>query len=276
MTAQNDSAEYDDSEILALIANLDLRDIAPAVTRARTPPPAPRTPSPRPPAYSPTPHTFPTHRPRTYTSIGTPTVYQYESPTRRGYTSHWSVAGAATQGIPSSHVRAVHHGKTKGRTKKAAYAVFCGKRCGVFLTWFEVEPLVSGVHNCIFRGYASVADARAAFAYAEARWWTRVAGAPIVAIPSLPEPVFELNNPLNGSEALDGRWYLVYRGIRPGVYRSHLECQLNTLGIRGAVHESIEGQVAACRKYDEARDRGDVAVVAPTYYAYTDSSDPFL
>ncbi|KAJ7432731.1 hypothetical protein FB451DRAFT_1420337 [Mycena latifolia] len=271
MTALDEYDTYDDPDLLALIANLDLRDNAPR----RAPSPAPRTPSPHPPAYSLTPHTFPAHRPRTYTSTGTPTIYLYQSPTRRGQTNDWSEAGAATQGVPSGHVRAVAgtKKKKKGRTQTAAaYAVFCGKRCGVFYTWDEVKPLVNRVHNSIFRGYTSATDARAAFAYAEERSWTRVAGAPLGIIPRLPQPViFEPHNPLNGSENCDARWYLVYRGIFPGIYRSHLECQLNTLGISGAVYESIEGLVAARRKYDEAVERGDVGIIAPSY-----SSDPFL
>jgi hypothetical protein len=87
----------------------------------------------------------------------------------------------------------------------------------------EVTPLVIGVSNNIFRGYPSVEAACAAFAYAEARLWTRVCNTPVVAgIPALPVPILagERGNPLHESETLDDFWYVVYRGIRPGVYRS--------------------------------------------------------
>jgi hypothetical protein len=87
----------------------------------------------------------------------------------------------------------------------------------------ETERLVIGVSNNIFRGYPSLQAAHAAFTYAEARSWTRVSDAPVVTgIPALPEPILasEWGNPLHESETLDDFWYIVYRGIRPGVYRS--------------------------------------------------------
>ncbi|KAJ6503115.1 hypothetical protein DFH09DRAFT_1102052 [Mycena vulgaris] len=184
--------------------------------------------------------------------------------------------------VSSSSVRAFHLGgsKKKPRAKKAAYVVFCGKQCGVFLTWAETEKLVSGVRHSIFRGYRSQSEASAAFAYAQARSWTRVSDAPlVVSIPALPQPIEDrvpslLPNPLNGSEALNGQWYIVYRGICPGVYRSHLESQLNTLGVRGSLHESIEGRASAIQKFDAATRRGDVRVIPPTYYPV--GADPFV
>ena len=88
----------------------------------------------------------------------------------------------------------------------------------------ETEPLVSGVANCIFCGYASLVDAHAAFVYAQARSWTRALSSPhtFVPIPFLPQPDTSppSPNPLNGTEIVDTRWYVVYRGIQPGVYRS--------------------------------------------------------
>jgi hypothetical protein len=87
----------------------------------------------------------------------------------------------------------------------------------------ETRSLVIGVRNNIFRGYPSVEAARAVFAYAEARLWIRVCNTPVVTgIPALPEPISagERGNPLHESETLDDFWYIVYRGIRPGVYRS--------------------------------------------------------
>ncbi|KAJ7907847.1 hypothetical protein B0H13DRAFT_2331944 [Mycena leptocephala] len=84
---------------------------------------------------------------------------------------------------------------------------------------------------------------------------------PISAIPALPQPLPEDlgANPLHETEALDDRWYMVYCGIRPGVYRSHLECQLNTLGVRGALHESVIGRACAFSKYAKAESAGAVA-----------------
>ncbi|KAJ7137328.1 hypothetical protein C8R43DRAFT_955536 [Mycena crocata] len=186
-----------------------------------------------------------------------------------------SVAGSATQGAPRSHVHVVHHSTPtrKKHVKKAAYVIYRGINIGVRLTWSETKPLVSGVSNCIFHGYASVAEAQAAFSYAQVRSWMRVIGsarAAAIPIADLPQPLLE--NPLTWSETLDDTWYIVYAGILPGVYRSHLECQLNTLGISGALHESIIDQAAAFAKFAAAA--GTVRYLPPTYYV--DYSDPFL
>ncbi|KAJ7895683.1 hypothetical protein B0H13DRAFT_2338759 [Mycena leptocephala] len=238
MTANNDSFDYDDPTLISLLAGLDLAD------NETSPPPPPRTPSPRP-ASHPTVqrHTFPAMNGRSHAATRL-AIYQYESPTRRGYTTKWSVAGTATQGVPGGYVHVVGAPPpTQNKPKFAAYVVFSGRRVGVFSTWREAESLVKGVSKCIFRGYKTTAEARAAFAYASERSWVRVIGAPIAAaIPVLPQPVVVADgtNPLNGTEDFDGKWYVVYRGITPGVYRSHLECQLNTVGVRGALHQSVQ------------------------------------
>lgn len=44
-----------------------------------------------------------------------------------------------------------------------------------------------------------------------------------------------------------------------------VECQLNTVGVRGALHESIEGKSIALSKYNAAVHRGEVAVVTPPF-----------
>ncbi|KAJ7687886.1 hypothetical protein B0H14DRAFT_3533721 [Mycena olivaceomarginata] len=199
---------------------------------------------------------------------------------QRGLTTEWSIAGMATQGVPGGHVRAIQHSTPKKKKKKltaAAYVVFCGRMCGVFNTWEETEQLVIGVRNNIFRGYPTLGQAHAAFAYAEARSWTRVCDADVTPIPTLPQPLpaSEINNPLHVSETLDDRWYIVYCGILPGVYHTHLECQLNALGIPAALHESVVGKAAAFSKYAAAIRRGHTSVVA-TVYSEADRGDPFL
>ncbi|KAJ7764953.1 hypothetical protein DFH07DRAFT_770228 [Mycena maculata] len=260
-------SDYDDQEILALIASLNIADPLNDVDR-RAPSP-PRTPSP--PAYSQLSDrhsgtsTFPQICPRTYT---TPRVYLYESPTQRAQSPNWSTAGTATQGVSGARVRAFtpaspdkKQRKTNG-PKKAAYVVFCGLQPGVFLTWSEVDPLVTGVPHSIFRGYTTVP---VAFAYAEERGWVRRTGSPAAsAISVLPTPMTDNSrNHLNGPENLDDKWYVVYRGINPGVYRSHLECQLNTVGLSNALHESVVGRPAALAKFAAARSRNEVSEVLP-------------
>ncbi|KAJ7028875.1 hypothetical protein C8F04DRAFT_1265439 [Mycena alexandri] len=284
----NDSDEFNDPEFLALLASLDLGQVDQG--SASTPPP--RTPSPRPPSYVDARHTFPSDRPRTTQAAVVPSAYTptrrlhnspvqhyyYDSPTRSGHTTEWSVAGTATQGVPGAHVRGVSPRKKK--TKKAAYVVFCGRRCGVFETWSQTKPLVDGVRNCIFRGYTTLEAAESAFAYAVVRSWTRTSDSAL-STTLLPQPIDaqprnNIHNPLNHSEALDDRWYVVYRGIFPGVYRSHLECQLNVLGVRRALHESVHGRDTAFSKYQEALAARRVSALAPTYYAGGHDDDPFV
>ncbi|KAJ7126219.1 hypothetical protein C8R44DRAFT_874591 [Mycena epipterygia] len=263
MPAHDDSSDYDNAEFVALLASLDLREPSPTPPTLLLCTPPPRTPSPQPPAYSAGGHTFPSARPRMYTTTSSPTVYHYTSPTRSGHTSSWSVAGAATQGVAHASVHTIQRGpNSRKHTKKAAYVVFCGLRCGVFLTWAQTRP-----------------HAHAAFAYAQARTWTRCTrDVDVPPTPQLPQPLLssDSSNPLNGGESLDDRWYVVYRGITPGVYRSYLESQLNTLGVPGALHESVAGHGAALIKYNSARQRGDVATVAPAYYALDESDDVFM
>lgn len=65
--------------------------------------------------------------------------------------------------------------------------------------------------------------AHAAFQYAVERGWVRTSYAPLVAaIHVLPQPLdaAEAVNPLHDSEEIDATWYVVYRGITPGVYRT--------------------------------------------------------
>ncbi|KAJ7152747.1 hypothetical protein C8R43DRAFT_1127201 [Mycena crocata] len=271
----DDTQDPDDGELLSMLDRLNLRERAAAevvVTPPRTPPPLPQSPSTLPPR-----HTFPSTRARTYTTPNAErsTIYHIQSPNFETFTRHWSTAGAATQGVAGAHVHAVQMpspSKYK-HSKKAAYVVFVGTNYGVFLTWAETRALVNGVSGCIFRGYTTLAEARAAFAYAEARQWIRIAGTPPTVGIDVPQPNMSYHNPLNGNETLDSLWYVVYRGIFPGVYRSHLECQLNTLGVPGSLFESVVGQARALAKFARATHLTEVDVApAP---AYSDS-DPFL
>ncbi|KAJ7618938.1 hypothetical protein DFH06DRAFT_1342505 [Mycena polygramma] len=258
-------------DVAARLANLHLN--------ASTATPAPRTPSPRPPPYDArTRHTFPTVRSRLLTSSpsappSSPSLYHVNSPSYSGDTPEWSIAGAATQGVPGATVSADRKKKKRKKPSPKVYVIFCGKECGLKYTWNETAPLVLGVSGSIYRGYATVPEGEAAYEYALVRSWTRVTdGTPaaiVTPIPALPQPLGtqhrEVYNPLNGSEALDDSWFVVYCGVYPGVYRSHLECQLNTLGIKGAIHHVVNGKSCAMQKYREALERGDVRVLTPAY-----------
>lgn len=99
----------------------------------------------------------------------------------------------------------------------------------------EAKARVSGVRGAIHQGYRTVPQAEAAYAYALARSWTRVCRASRLsppsqdALPMLPSPSQPMDgaNPLHPGQRLTGTWYIVYRGILPGVYHSTLVLLFN-------------------------------------------------
>ncbi|KAJ7631459.1 hypothetical protein DFH06DRAFT_1337866 [Mycena polygramma] len=204
----------------------------------------------------------------TPTTSNPSTVYYYESPTKRGYTTSWATAGSATQGVPNANVYRVVKGPKKRRPKAAAYVVFYGRQPGVYRVWSEANAVVSGCSGAIYRGYPTVEEATAAFQYAQARRWTRRPGSrrvsvsDAIAVPA-PSQAADTVNPLHGSESLDDTWYVVYHGIQPGVYHSLLEAQLNTVGVAKSVYEGVEGKDAAFAAYREAEDAAETARAPP-------------
>ncbi|KAJ6465536.1 hypothetical protein C8R47DRAFT_1079315 [Mycena vitilis] len=206
--------------------------------------------------------------------LSTPRVreYHFETPTHIGSTTEWSVAGGLTQGVSNTTVHASSTPKKKNKRRRRsaqAYVVFVGRVPGVSPTWAEARQHVDGVSNAVYRSYRTVPAAESAFLYAVERSWTRVSDSSArVPIPSLPHPVDEAarDNPLHVSEDLDDRWFIVYRGIWPGVYHSLLESQLNVLGVRGAVHESVQGKELAFQKFTTARSKNMTAYLLPTYH----------
>ncbi|KAJ7661889.1 hypothetical protein DFH06DRAFT_1325215 [Mycena polygramma] len=161
MTRLSDAPrQYTDSEFDALIAGLTDLDLAASAAqdaRASTPPP---------PDYSPpvTPHIT--------------RLYQFESPTRSGCTTQWSEASVLTQGQPNSFVHTVW-ASPRSRHKKNAYAVFYGRKPGVYKKWFGphgAEAQVKKVSGALFQGYFNDVEAMAAYRYAQERGWTAVRG----------------------------------------------------------------------------------------------------
>ncbi|KAJ7265600.1 hypothetical protein C8J57DRAFT_1470059 [Mycena rebaudengoi] len=279
MTQIDSSDEYSDTEICALIAGLKLdhqpTHPAPECTQVRMPSSGPPTYSSLPlPSFPP-----PTYISELHDSNPSPTtpprrspIYTYSSPTQYGVTADWNVslAGSASQGIPHGSVHAKQRAK-KSRHAKGAYVVFHGRRPAVYLTWDEAKVSVNGIPNAIYRGYSTLQRAQAAYKYAEDRGWTRSSDSqsPASAISVLPTPVLasDTPNPLHGEDIVANKWFVVYRGITPGVYQSVLEALLNTSGVRAALYEGIEGKSAAIRKYQAAVARGEVSATLPTYRA---------
>jgi hypothetical protein len=100
----------------------------------------------------------------------------------------------------------------------------------------------------IHQGYSSIAAAEAALQYARAKGWT-ADSTPATGTPLLLSPSYE-DNPLNaGASHL---WYAVCRGVVPGVYRTYLECSLNTKGIRGNLCASFASREEAETAFAQA------------------------
>ncbi|KAJ7601991.1 hypothetical protein DFH06DRAFT_1351807 [Mycena polygramma] len=209
------------------------------------------------------------------------TLYRWESPAAHGSTEHWDEAAYHTQGVPGARATLVtpklKHCRPK--TKNRGYAVFFGKVPGSYKTWEEVRPLVERVPGCLHQSYPSKDASDAAFEYARARSWTRVCTSrhlsspqvPPPAIPVLPQPADFLDtpNPLHtgsdGPAAPGHRWYVVYRGVCPGVYQSSLECGLNTSCVPGAVHDSWTTKEKAIEKFQIGLADNRVGVLCPAY-----------
>ncbi|KAJ7280548.1 hypothetical protein C8J57DRAFT_1219861 [Mycena rebaudengoi] len=300
MTQNDSSAEYSDTEICALIAGLDLENepahpARPECTQVCVSSSGLPTYSSLPPSSSPPPTYIsePLAGPRdsdladflvgltadslpSNPSPSTPqrrtAIYTYHSPTQHGVTADWhvSLAGSASQGILHGSVRTAQKAK-KSHHAKGAYVVFHGRRPAVYLTWDEAKVSVSGSPNAIYRGYSTLERAQAAFKYAKDRGWTRSSDSqsPASTISDLPTPMLALEtpNPLHGEDIMANKWFVVYRGITPGVYQSVLEALLNTSGVRATLYEGIEGKSEAIRKYQAAVARGEVSATLPIYRA---------
>ncbi|KAJ7618264.1 hypothetical protein DFH06DRAFT_1342537 [Mycena polygramma] len=209
--------------------------------------------------------------------------YQFTSPTRSGTTTEWSEASQLSQGVPQGSVRSVVPKSPKKRSKKKAYVVFYGIIPGVYPEWYGpegAEVQVSGVPGSLYQGYSSPVDADGAYNYARGRNWTGVrtrhsrlrsdrappSSSAIEALP-VPTPLFDFShNPLHGPvNSGDRTWYIVYAGITPGIYLSHLECALNTVGLPCASHDSTDSLDEARRRWDEAVSAGSIHVVNHPY-----------
>ncbi|KAJ7602638.1 hypothetical protein DFH06DRAFT_1351158 [Mycena polygramma] len=254
---------YDLDEI---IANLDLEDEVPrrrrpvsrthvTPTQPRPPrpptqprPPRARSPSTPPPRYSAVPE-VPRAVPLTpQIPAGSPTVYEVGSPQGTAYSTECtdicrSEAASAVQASPTSHVRAVRKSKRRGG-KPAAYVVFRGRDIGVMHNWPDVVAATSGVSFSLQQGYRTL----------------RLAASPHCTFPGAKaSPAFGRTQSA-GFRLPDDRWYIVYQGINPGVFGTSVECALNVLGIRDAVHNSADSYLAAKNKFRGAMEKGDVHV----------------
>ncbi|KAJ7775266.1 hypothetical protein B0H14DRAFT_2631871 [Mycena olivaceomarginata] len=161
--------------------------------------------------------------------------HRYSAPTEQRLTNLWSEAGAASQGVPGGHVHIVtQHRAGTARRGKAICRLSRPAMWGIRLLEHHKTP---------------------------GSW-------PGISLSTSPRPWNPI--PLHPGENIqDNKWYIVYKGICPGVYRSYLESQLNVKGISAATHESVAGtKDFAIAKYLQAVEDGDVAVISPSYTRY--------
>ncbi|KAJ7084881.1 hypothetical protein B0H15DRAFT_802255 [Mycena belliarum] len=174
--------------------------------------------------------------------------YAVTSPTQMKTTVSWLEVGALTQGVAGASVRGTPGRRRDRKPPSAAYTVFFGGEVGVFDSWDDAKRSITGHGIAIHCGFPSIAAAHAALDYARARGWTADSTSPT---PALPLPSSYEDNALNSQTSTD-RWYAVCCGVAPGVYRSYLECALNTVGIRGNRCSSFKDRAAAEKAFAHA------------------------
>ncbi|KAJ7130584.1 hypothetical protein C8R44DRAFT_872372 [Mycena epipterygia] len=157
-------------------------------------------------------------------------------------------AADATIGVPHGRSRRLTPRGRKSQSNSGGYAAFFGRNPG----WREAQGATSGAPGAIFQSYLTPTDARAAFEYAQTRTWTGVTSghsavpSARVAVARMPVPVSDESHT---SPLHCGAWYIVYKGLLPGVYQSSLECALNTTGIRGCTFDSATDSTTATRHF---------------------------
>ncbi|KAJ7814315.1 hypothetical protein B0H13DRAFT_1924909 [Mycena leptocephala] len=246
----NDNAPRPLYDIDVILATLTLDD------------PPPQRPDIDPPPYTPTTPRRPISSRPTVTS--SPSLYLFESPTQAGVSSDWSQAAHATQGISGAHVDALRR-PSKPATTKRAWVVFRGRRIGVCDTWATAKASVNAYRFALHQGYPDRAQAVAAFEFTQGRGWTCEAGAwsalpvsprhapmPIPTGGALPTTHLSSRRPADP-------YYVVFKGINPGVFGTSVECALNVLGVSGSVHQRAPTYLEALEMFQRAEGRGESA-----------------
>ncbi|KAJ7649149.1 hypothetical protein DFH06DRAFT_1332170 [Mycena polygramma] len=252
----------DDDEIDALIRSMDAAEF---LRGSHTPPPASPElpPSPAAPRVSRSTPSTP-HGP-----ARTP-GYEVSSPTKSGHVVSWLEAGSLSQGVRGASAKKSAASRSRARSRPGAYAVFFGGRVGAFTDWADVQASITGNGLAIHCGFPGMPEAEAAVDYARTLGWTADSTAP-THVSSTPVPASHPDNlpasypdnPLTCGADPDV-WYAVCRGLVPGVYRSWVECALNTVGIKGNLCSSFPTQSAAEKAYGDVHKSGYTRVLTRT------------
>ncbi|KAJ7666208.1 hypothetical protein DFH06DRAFT_1126905 [Mycena polygramma] len=241
----------EDDEMDALIRSMDAAEF---LRGSHTPPPASPElpPSPAAPRVSRSTPSTP-HGP-----ARTP-GYEVSSPTKSGHVVSWLEAGSLTQGVRGASAKKSAASRSRARNRPSAYAVFYGGQIGAFTDWADVQASITGNGLAIHCGFPGMPEAEAAVAYARTRGWTADSTAP-AHVSSTAVPASYPDNPLTCGADPDV-WYAVCRGVVPGVYRSWVECALNTMGIKGNLCSSFPTQSAAEKAFGDVLKAGYTRVL---------------
>ncbi|KAK7032026.1 hypothetical protein R3P38DRAFT_2774473 [Favolaschia claudopus] len=266
----------------------DLTETPPSSpTRPSTSPPTPRTPAPPSasrPAYAYSFHTptrsgttptwfesgaatiqvsgSHTHRLRSETSLpppSSPSAPRPATPAAHFPLSPSLAFGAsqsgASQSSPSAPSSSIPGAADPPNLGGKAYAVFYGFEVGAYRTYPEVIARTHGYRNNVHCGFPTMRAAQAAIAYARGRGLTSDSQLPDDCDTTpRPPPTVYTENPL--SVGADGGYYVVCRGIYPGIYRSWVEAALNTTGVNGNMSRKYVDREMAERVYEQARAEG--------------------
>lgn len=109
-----------------------------------------------------------------------------------------------------------------GVSARAPLVVFSGLDTGIYDSWNVARRLVEHVPKAIYVRYPNPTAAKAAYNYALHMGWVRkLDGGIWSTVKSVGRAAFSLDdvrNPLTGG--IQAPYYCVFRGLRPGIYRS--------------------------------------------------------
>ncbi|KAF7967887.1 hypothetical protein HWV62_32832 [Athelia sp. TMB] len=210
-------------------------------------------------------HPRPLTPPNSKHPSATPTTYQVASPTRVGATQDWHLAGHLTQGVPAAHVHRTHGVESpkktppsKSKTAKA-YVVYQGRTTGVFEHWTPVEAATTGISGPVFEGFPSLLCAQRAWFIAEQMNVVRtlrpnVEYGPCPAFYG-PIAVTLLNFP---EDYFGQRFYVVSKGLCPGVYPFWGLAASQVLHVRNAIYKDYTSRAQALEMWQRAISEGSV------------------
>ncbi|KAJ6480182.1 hypothetical protein C8R45DRAFT_1100770 [Mycena sanguinolenta] len=177
--------------------------------------------------------------------------YVVDSPAKTGCVASWFEAGSLTVGVPGASVHGVGRSRRTRKGPAAAYVVFFGRQVGVFTEWADAHRSTTGNGVAIHAGYPSLAAANAALEFARTKGWTADSSPSVDSNSPLPLPSSYDENPLNSGNT-SNLWYVMCRGLVPGIYRSWLECSLNTSGVKGNLCNTFHSRAEAEQAFSEA------------------------